>query len=111
MPKPQYGYQHQVDRRNAMATFVNGTLCLICHRPMYVWQSLDLNHVVPVAFGGGVGRKVLTHSKCNRSEGSRIRSARRKGMARIKVGTTRMSIPKDGRMARMPRRELPKWLR
>ena len=111
MPKPQYGYAHQVARSEAMALFVDGTPCPICRRPMRVWQSLDLDHATPVVKGGMHGPTRLTHSHCNRKQGGLIgnRSAKRKGGTRIRRVVTNRSAIKDGNTPGNRGRQLPEW--
>jgi hypothetical protein len=124
MPKPQYGYDHQLARKQALAEFRDGTPCPLCGFPMRVWQSLDLNHVVPVKFGGTDGKKELTHRYCNRAEGSRIRYARRNRIRRYRIRNGQQissgsrirdgyridgSPPEDGIRPSKGTRILPKW--
>ena|ERR1700744_1862986 len=105
MAKPGYGYAHQRDRRLAIATMVDGTLCPFCHKPMYKAMSkqLDYDHSIPVAYGGIDSPKRLAHRACNRGAGARMtnRIRRFKNANGIKSNTRRN--------ATMRRRTLPKW--
>jgi 5-methylcytosine-specific restriction endonuclease McrA len=80
MPAPQYGNEHQKARAIAISMLRDGVdICRYCRRPMYKRQRLDYDHVVPIVYGGKAnGRRVLTHSRCNRQAGGRI-GGRRKG--------------------------------
>jgi len=107
MPKPQYGNEHQKQRRIAIDNLIDGTLCFRCGRPMYKRQSLDLDHVVPIARGGLNGPTRLTHSVCNRSAGGKL-AGRLKRIRRRRAGnpnTYRQSPNRDSN----PHRRLPKW--
>lgn len=84
---------HQRARKRAHDAFVSGTLCRYCRRPMYSHQRLHLDHVVPVALGGGNGPTVLTHARCNMSAGATLGNRMRK----------------SGRRPVGKRRTLPKW--
>jgi hypothetical protein len=92
MPKPQYGSEHQKARAIALTMLAHGTPCRYCGRPMYRWQALDLDHIVPVAIGHGRGPTTLVHAHCNRSHGASMGNRMRKGR----------------RIRR--RRSLPSWL-
>lgn len=96
MPGATYGSEHKRARRAALDALVDGTPCYLCHRPMYIWQKLDLDHVVPVAFGGAEGPKVLVHRYCNRKAGAVI--GNRSPKRRLK-----------SRSGRATKRNLPKW--
>ena len=102
MAKPQYGSAHKAARKLAIEALIDGTPCRYCLRPMYGWQSLDLDHIVPVVRGNGAGPTVLTHSKCNRSAGGKLRHRR---VNRRRIVGTRRAI---GGVKSVPRR-LPKW--
>ena len=54
-----YGNAHQRARRDALASFRDGTACWRCKRPMHLWQRLDLDHVRPIVLGGANGMTVL----------------------------------------------------
>jgi len=90
MPGSQYAWPHQKARRKAIASLVEGTRCWRCGRPMFRWQDLDLDHVVPVVLGGTDSGTVLAHARCNRSAGAtlgnRLRGRRR--------GRRRRALPK-----------------
>lgn len=109
MAKPQYGNQHQRDREIALSMLVPGTPCHYCLRPMYVWQRLDLDHLIPVVNGGANGPKRLAHSRCNRSNGAsignRIRAIRNRNASGN--GGDRASNGRGGR-SRI-RRRIPRW--
>ena len=72
------GSAHQADKRRLLAAHRDGDLCLRCLRPMYRWQSLDRDHVVDRALGGGDGPALLSHASCNRSAGARAGNLARK---------------------------------
>ena len=111
--KEQYAWEWQKLRREARANFVDGTPCPMCGRPMRVWQSLDLDHTIPVVYGGGSGRTRLTHSYCNRRAGALIgnRSPKRnRNGSRIgRQSLNRSAIKEGGTTARNGSRQLPKW--
>jgi len=113
MSKPQYGAEHKKARALAIANLIDGTPCRYCGRPMYKRQSLDLDHIVPVALGNGSGPTVLTHSKCNRAAGGRL--AARKKMARRKAAVVKRNARLIGGSVNPAtrnhpvRRRLPKW--
>jgi len=116
MAKPQYNYEHQKARRDALALFVDGTRCPFCRKPMRVWQSLDLDHRTPVVHGGSAGPTRLAHSYCNRKAGGLIgnRSAKRRvrnGRA-VRIGRTpdkNSSHIKGGNPPTKGTRTLPQW--
>jgi 5-methylcytosine-specific restriction endonuclease McrA len=66
------GYAHQKARAAALAAFRDGTPCPYCPYPMYRWQALELDHVIPRALGGISGPVRLAHAVCNRRAGGRI---------------------------------------
>jgi hypothetical protein len=67
-----YDRAHRADRAQALALLKDGDPCPFCRRPMRSWQSLDLDHVVPVYLARGDGPKRLAHQSCNRRAGGRI---------------------------------------
>ncbi len=69
---------HQRARKRAHELFVPGTPCRYCRRPMLAGQRLHLDHVVPVAYGGGDGPTVLVHARCNMSAGATLGNRMRK---------------------------------
>ena len=62
----------QRERAEAKRLMVDGTKCFRCQRPMYRWQALDYDHVIPVVKGGSNSPKKLSHSSCNRRHGGII---------------------------------------
>jgi 5-methylcytosine-specific restriction endonuclease McrA len=72
------GNEHQKERRRLLP-LAHFQPCPLCGYTMYPEQALDLDHVVPRAFGGSTevegGR--ISHASCNRAEGPRIRRALR----------------------------------
>jgi 5-methylcytosine-specific restriction protein A len=52
----------------------DGHVCGICGREIQANESLDIDHIVPVARGGGDELDNLqpSHASCNRSKGARI---------------------------------------
>lgn len=72
------GYAHQQERRRLLPLAYN-TSCPLCGWNMARTDRLDLDHVVPRAFGGSTevegGR--IVHAYCNRAEGPRVRRALR----------------------------------
>lgn len=63
----------QAQRRKQLLPYAIGTDCPLCGLPMYEGQSLDLDHSVPVALGGGAepGDR-MAHASCNRSAGATL---------------------------------------
>jgi len=64
-----------IQRQQALMKFHEGDICHFCGSPMYSWQSLDLDHLTPVASGGAYGEVALTHAHCNRAAGARIKNS------------------------------------
>lgn len=75
---PQYGNQHQLARRRAIAALRSGQPCPMCGAPMYgtpaaalaagllpAFGTLHLDHAVPVMMGGAGGVTRLVHARCN----------------------------------------------
>lgn len=85
-------YAHQQARKDALTAMVDGTPCPYCHRPMHIWQRLQLDHAIPVAKGGSSGPTRLAHGKCNESAGARLGNRMRRNKRRV-----------------VKRRALPKW--
>lgn len=73
-----YGWDHQQARKSALEMFTDGTPCPLCGRPMRYYQALDLDHTMPIVFGGRDGNRRLVHARCNRSAGQRISALRAK---------------------------------
>jgi 5-methylcytosine-specific restriction endonuclease McrA len=86
-------------RREALAALIEGTLCPMCKRPMYLRQKLELDHIIPRSKGGKTTKQNtrLTHKSCNQHAGRVLgnRSPKRRG------------IPNPH--SRPPRRKLPEW--
>ena len=78
------GHPHQRDRRRQLAGLRDGQPCPRCGHPMYRWQYLDLDHVIPRALGGTGGPAVLTHRYCNRSVGAKMGN-RMRGLAKRRL--------------------------
>ncbi len=84
------GYEHQRDRRRAIAVMPDGTQCPLCGRPMHKdparnhdGRALHYDHVIPRAIARGVkGPMRLTHATCNeqagRALGARLARSRRR---------------------------------
>ena len=51
--------------------------CPFCHEPVNPWQHWDLDHQVPVKFGGARGPTRPAHRSCNRAAGHEARMNRR----------------------------------
>ena len=71
------GNEHQKLRRLLLPK-AHYTDCPLCGQTMWPEQALDLDHVVPRAFGGStgeIGTGRIVHAYCNRAEGPRIRAA------------------------------------
>lgn len=82
------GYQHQRDRKHAVAVMPDGTQCPLCGRPMHKdparnhdGRALHYDHVIARALGGHNGPRRLTHATCNeqagRALGARLARSRR----------------------------------
>jgi 5-methylcytosine-specific restriction endonuclease McrA len=88
-----YGYAHRKQRAEALAMLIDGTPCPLCRLPMLKGkQSLELDHVVPLALTGrdsGNGPVRLVHARCNQRRGARLGAGR---------------SPHKARYARRPRR-------
>lgn len=69
------GWDYQQQRKAAYARLRNGEPCWRCGRPMFKWQRLEYDHVIPRAFGGGNGEKRFAHQSCNRRAGQQITAA------------------------------------
>ena len=70
------GWAHQKERRRLLP-LAHYTDCPLCGQTMWPDQALDLDHVLPRAFGGVTGEAgtgQIVHASCNRAEGPRIRS-------------------------------------
>lgn len=82
MTKPQYGWDHQKARQEALKALRPGTRCMICGKPMDTRhpELLDFHHVKPVREGGVNGPKVFTHRACNRKDNAHVGEVR-KGFA------------------------------
>ena len=67
---------HRAMRRRLLP-LAYGTPCPLCGELMVEGQALDLDHIVPRAFGGRAedGQVQIAHARCNRANGSRIRVA------------------------------------
>ncbi|SCC37562.1 hypothetical protein [Rhodococcus qingshengii] len=79
-----YGHQYQLLRKSMKANMIDGTPCPRCGLGMFRTQRLDLGHVRSIAISGApqrISRKDvrLEHSSCNRSAGSKLGNALRKG--------------------------------
>lgn len=83
------GYQHQRDRKRAIAVMPDGTQCPLCGRPMHKdparnhdGRALHYDHVIARALGGHNGPRRLTHATCNeqagRALGARLARSRRR---------------------------------
>jgi 5-methylcytosine-specific restriction endonuclease McrA len=83
------GYQHQRDRKRAIAVMPDGTQCPLCGRPMHKdparnhdGRALHYDHVIARALGGHNGPRRLTHATCNeqagRTLGARLARSRRR---------------------------------
>lgn len=66
------GWEHQQQRARLLGAHVEGTLCDLCGRPMYVAQGLDADHSLARSRGGTVADRLL-HASCNRSAGAALR--------------------------------------
>jgi len=64
------GYRHQSARRAALAAMRDGDPCSKCGGPMYRGQKLELDHLIPRAYGGTDGPVALAHQYCNRRAGA-----------------------------------------
>lgn len=73
-----YGRPHVRAKAAALAAMPDGWPCVYCRLPMYRWQRLDFDHVIPLILGGRPdGERRLTHARCNRSAGARLGNRRR----------------------------------
>jgi hypothetical protein len=76
---------HASARRAAERAGVVGRACARCGRPILPGEPWDLDHIdVPYADGGG-GRRLPSHSRCNRSAGGRAGRARQLAARRRKA--------------------------
>ena len=92
MARPAYRYAHQQQRKAALARLVDGQdLCPRCGKPLYTWQDLHYDHLLPVAVGGGAGPKVLSHAACNIRHGARLGRARQLAAQRAKRASQQSS--------------------
>jgi hypothetical protein len=66
------GWAHRKRRTALLRSFVEGTLCWWCGKPMHSGQVLSADHSIPRALGGRVADRLL-HAPCNieRGDGSR----------------------------------------
>jgi hypothetical protein len=66
-----YGSAHQRKRKELLPK-AYGHRCPICYQVMLPSQALDLDHSVPLAFGGQAGDRI-THASCNRKRGNQTK--------------------------------------
>jgi 5-methylcytosine-specific restriction endonuclease McrA len=66
------GYQHQRDRKRAIAVMPDGTPCQLCGKPMHRTQQLHYDHIIPRALGGKDGPRRIVHASCNVRAGQRL---------------------------------------
>lgn len=52
----------------------DGQPCAKCGGPMYKWQPIELDHLIPRRLGGGDGPVALAHRYCNRRAGAILRN-------------------------------------
>ncbi len=94
------GYQHQRDRKRAIAAMPDGTPCpyAYCgHAPMhkdaarnYDRRALHYDHVIARALGGRNGPMQLAHALCNIKAGVALGNRMRRGRRRTpRVAYTR----------------------
>lgn len=69
-----WGRQHR--KAKSFLAPPNGAPCPYCRKPMLPGQTLDADHVVPQALGGG-GELRWAHSSCNRRAGAELGNALR----------------------------------
>ncbi len=76
------GAPHQQQSKRMRKNMRQGQPCCICGQPMYHWQPIELDHLVPRALGGIGGPTALAHQHCNRRQGAilgnRLRARRRR---------------------------------
>jgi hypothetical protein len=84
------GWTHQKERKRQLQELARhpGTPCHRCGRPMYVWQKLDLDHLVARALGGQ-GPRRLAHARCNRQAGQHLGHQLRRRTTTPRRATTR----------------------
>ena len=75
MPHPAYSYRsgHQTRRAQLLKELraIGAAVCLLCGDMMTVEMELHLHHSNPDMKRLGLPGDVLTHAKCNMSEGGR----------------------------------------
>lgn len=74
------GYPHEQARRALLADLRDGDPCARCGQPMYRAQAdqLDADHVsTPRALDPTALPDALSHARCNRRHGSRLKAALR----------------------------------
>jgi hypothetical protein len=81
MAKPQYDATHQRLRRSLLPG-AYGRPCPFCGLVMLRGERLDLDHSVPVVYGGG-GFGRMAHASCNRRMGAKIGAQRRWAAYRV----------------------------
>ena len=67
------GWSHQKRRRDLLP-LAYGKECPLCGCVMLEGMALELDHVVPRAMGGMDGPVRITHARCNRAAGARLRN-------------------------------------
>lgn len=70
-PGKRLGSKHQKQRQQLLP-LAYGRPCPYCGCVMLKGQALDLDHVIPRAFGGKDGPVRIAHAGCNRSAGARL---------------------------------------
>jgi hypothetical protein len=85
------GYQHQRDRKHAIAAMPDGTPCPLCGQPMHKdparnhdGRVLHYDHVIARALGGARGPRRLTHARCNIQAGQAVAAQLRRGKPRMR---------------------------
>src|SRR5512142_1369094 len=81
------GAAHQQLSKRMRANMPDGQPCAKCGQPMHKWQPIELDHLIPRAYGGAGGPVALTHRRCNRRAGAIIgnRSPKRRARRAIKA--------------------------
>jgi hypothetical protein len=110
MAAVQYDYEHQKLRKAliAMLAVTGPWPCPRCGAPMWVFDKLDLGHVVDVVNGGFGGPRRLEHAKCNQSAGGKLggrKSAAKREAIRVAQRTPAEQAAHDHRVSVRMRRE------